>query len=147
MPHRFPVTSKRMITRMTGIIFSDLGQAASFMAIAWVQAALKERLGFAPFPATLNVRPKDPADAQIWQRVRSQSTGMLLDSEADGFCRARLYPIELLGQDMAGKLPGAILLPEVPNYPEDKIEIIAPVRLKAHFNIRDGDLLTWELLN
>lgn len=147
MPHRSPITSRRTIMRMTGIIFSDLGQAASFMAIEWVQAALKQRLGFAPFPATLNVRPKDRADTQMWQRVQEESTGMSLASTADGFCSARLYPIELLGQDTADKLPGAILLPEVPNYPKDKIEIIAPVRVKEYFNICDGDPLAWEFLN
>ena len=147
MPHRSPVTSKRKIMRMTGVIFSDLGRAASFMAIEWVQAALKQRLGFAPFPATLNVRPKDRADTQIWQRVQDESAGLSLASVADGFCSARLYPIEFLGHDKAAKLAGAILLPEVPNYPKNKIEIIAPVRLKEYFNICDGDLLTWEFLN
>ena len=28
------------------------------MALDWVQAMLKKKSGFAPFPATLNVRPK-----------------------------------------------------------------------------------------
>ena len=61
------------MARMTGIIFSDLGQAASFMALEWVQAALNDRLGFSPFPATLNVRPKDAEDAQVWRRMRAVS--------------------------------------------------------------------------
>ncbi len=46
------------MTRMTGVIFSDLGLASSFMSLDWVQLALQQSLGFAPFPATLNVRPK-----------------------------------------------------------------------------------------
>jgi CTP-dependent riboflavin kinase len=44
--------------RMTGVIFSDLGQASSFMALDWVQDLLNQRLGYHPFPATLNIRPK-----------------------------------------------------------------------------------------
>ena len=58
--------------QMSGIIFSDLGQAASFMALDWVQAALKQCLGFNPFPATLNVRPRAAEDAAVWQRVRER---------------------------------------------------------------------------
>lgn len=134
---------------MTGIIFSDLGQAASFMALGWVQTALQERLGFKPFPATLNVRPKDAADAQVWCRMRGNSAGISLGPANDGFCKARLYPIELVVQSATeqNKMPGAILLPEVTDYPNDKIEIVAPVRLKKHFGLQDGDQLTWEFLN
>ena len=134
---------------MTGIIFSDLGQAASFMALEWVQTALQQRLGFLPFPATLNVRPKGAADAQVWCDMRGNSAGVALANEQDGFCEARLFPIALLvpsGAE-ADKIPGAILLPEVKNYPHDKIEIVAPVRLKEHLGVHDGDQLTWEFLN
>lgn len=137
------------MARMTGIIFSDLGQAASFMALGWVQTALQQRLGFKPFPATLNVRPKDAADAQVWCRMRGNSAGISLGRANDGFCKARLYPIELVVQSATeqNKMPGAILLPEVTDYPNDKIEIVAPVRLKKHFGLQDGDQLTWEFLN
>lgn len=137
------------MARMTGIIFSDLGQAASFMALGWVQTALQQRLGFKPFPATLNVRPKDAADAQVWCGVRGNSAGISLGSGNDEFCKARLYPIELVVQAGAerNKIAAAVLLPEVKNYPNDKIEIVAPVRLKEHLGVQDGDQLTWEFLN
>jgi riboflavin kinase len=134
---------------MTGVIFSDLGQAASFMALDWVQTALKQRLGFDAFPATLNVRPMTTEDAQVWQRVREESVGMALAPADGNFCSARLYPIAILGQasSIREKIAGAVLFPEVINYPNDKIEIVAPLRLKEHLGVRDGDQLTWEFLN
>ncbi|HEY1235886.1 MAG TPA: DUF120 domain-containing protein [Candidatus Binatia bacterium] len=137
------------MARMTGIIFSDLGQAASFMALEWVQSALQQRLGFLPFPATLNVRPKDAADLQVWRHMRENSAGLTLGAEQDGFCEARLFPIALVGPSAAeaDQIPAAILLPEIKNYPDDKIEIVAPARLKEHLGVQDGDQLTWEFLN
>jgi CTP-dependent riboflavin kinase len=74
--------------------------------------------------------------------------GILLPVEKSGFCGARLYPIEIQSsQDAAAdKIKGAILLPDVTNYPSDKIEIIAPVRLKEAFGVQDGDQLTLELV-
>jgi CTP-dependent riboflavin kinase len=137
------------MARMTGIIFSDLGQGASFMALEWVQTALYERLGFLPFPATLNVRPKDATDAQVWSRIRGNSAGLVLGRKQDGFCEAHLFPIALVVPAVAeaDKIPGAILLPEVKNYPDNKIEIVAPVRLKDHLGVQDGDQLTWEFVN
>jgi len=137
------------VAQMSGIIFSDLGQAASFMTLDWVQSALKRCLGFDAFPATLNVRPKAAQDARLWRRVRDQSAGVRLAPTNGGFCAARLYPIEILtGTGATGeKIAGAILFPEVENYPDDKIEIVAPLRLKQHLGVTDGDQLTWEFRN
>jgi CTP-dependent riboflavin kinase len=117
------------------------------MVLEWVQSALRQRLGFDAFPATLNVRPKDSQDAQVWQRLRDESAGVPLAPQSGGFCSARLYPIEILGRAGSERIAGAILLPEVDNYPKDKIEIVAPLRLKEHLGVSDGDQLTWEFLN
>ena len=65
------------------------------------------------------------------------------------FCNAQIFPVEICAG--AGKesetLKGAVLLPEVPAYPEDKIEVVASVRLKDRLGVRDGDQLTLEFLN
>jgi riboflavin kinase len=42
---------------------------------------------------------------------------------------------------------GAVLVPEIDNYPSDKLEIVAPMRLKDELRVRDGDELTLEFLN
>jgi CTP-dependent riboflavin kinase len=135
--------------RLTGIIFSDSGQASSFMALDWVQEALRQSLGFVPFPATLNVRPKAPQDTQIWLAVRNGSWGVSLPAPPDGYCSARLYRVEIQGPDdrANAKVKGAILLPDVANYPQEKIEIVAPVRLKETFGVEDGDQLTLEFVS
>jgi len=132
---------------MTGIIFSDLGQASLFMALDWVQNLLNERLGYQPFPATLNVRPKGAEDAQVWRRVQRDHAGRPLTLAADGHCGAKLYRVEIYAAANGVKVGGAILLPEVKDYPHDKIEIVAPMRLKDHFRVHDGDQLTLEFLN
>lgn len=137
------------MTRMTGVIFSDLGLARSFMTLEWVQQGLQRSLGFSPFPATLNVRPLASADHEVWRRVQTESAGVPLVPAEGGYCSARLYRIEVLHASGFGadKIAGAILLPEVKDYPSDKIEIVAAVRLKDHLGVHDGDPLTWEFLN
>lgn len=137
------------MARMTGVIFSDLGLASSFMALEWVRQGLQQSLGFSPFPATLNVRPLAWTDHEIWRKVQTESPGVALAPAEGGFCSARLYPIEIFSGSGSpvDKVQGAILLPEVKDYPSDKIEIVAPVRLKDHLGVRDGDPLTWEFLH
>jgi riboflavin kinase len=137
------------MARMTGVIFSDLGLASSFMSLEWVQLALKQSLGFSPFPATLNVRPKGGEDEAAWRRLQSESAGLALAPSEAGMCSARLYPVEVCGKAAASeeKIAGAILVPQVKDYPVDKIEIVAPVRLKDYFGVRDGDAITLEFVN
>jgi riboflavin kinase, archaea type len=134
---------------MTGIVFSDLGQASSFMALDWVQALLKDRLGYHPFPATLNLRPRAIEDDELWQRAKLEHQSVALTEASGGHCGARLFRIEIHGPEryQGVRVQGAILLPEVNDYPTNKIEIVAPVRLKDHFAIQDGDALTLEFLN
>ena len=135
--------------KISGVIFSDLGQAASFMALAWVQQALRKSLGFAPFPATLNVRPKTSEDLQVWGDIRRDMKGVPLPPAGGEFCSARLFPVDIHRAE-GGPNPiarGAVLLPEVTGYPEDKIEIVAAVRLKDEFGVQDGDQLTLEFVN
>jgi riboflavin kinase, archaea type len=132
---------------MTGVIFSDLGLASSFMALDWVQLALERCLGFKPFPATLNIRPNREADAETWRVVRAEDGVPLVTSES-GFCSARLYSVEIIGAAGEGKkITGAVLVPEVRDYPGDKLEIVAPVRLKDHLGVGDGDPITLEFFN
>jgi CTP-dependent riboflavin kinase len=134
--------------RLNGVIFSDLGQASSFMALDWVQKALQKSLGFSPFPATLNLRPRAREDAQVWEAVQNESGGVPLQPVNGGFCSARLYRVHIhRPAGSSDQVNGAVLLPDVRDYPKDKIEIIAPMRLKEAFGVEDGDQLTLEFGN
>lgn len=117
------------------------------MALDWVQDLLEQRLGYHPFPATLNVRPKAAEDARIWRRVQSELTGTPLTSASDSHCAAKLFRVEIEAPGRAVKIGAAVLLPEVKDYPNDKIEIVAPVRLKDHLGVGDGDQLVVEFIN
>jgi riboflavin kinase len=123
--------------KLTGVVFSDLGRAASFMAVDWVAAAMKDALGFAAYPGTLNVRLDTPEARALWSRVR-EGEGIPIAAGA-GFCAARCFPALIEGNWRV-----AVILPEVPGYPADKLEIVAAVRLKDALQLADGARLTIE---
>lgn len=120
-------------------MFSDLGQAASFMALEWVQKSLREGLGFAPYPATLNLRLESESEKAVWREVKREMSGLSIASPDPSFCQARCFLV-----DIEGKVKGAVLLPGVEGYPVDKLEVIAPVRLKDALRLRDGAKITLE---
>jgi riboflavin kinase len=114
------------------------------MSLDWVQAALRERLGFAPYPATLNLRLQSREELSAWQRIKTEAMGIDVPPAGAAFCRASLYPVSVLSPLGGDKLEGAILLPHVEGYPADKIELVAPIRIKDRLKIHDGDPLTLE---
>ncbi len=126
-----------------GVVFSDLGRAGAFLGIDWVRQAVRERVGFDPFPGTLNVRASG-ADLNRWEQVRQHGGRVVLPSPDPAFCNAFLFTGSLEGWDSQ---PGsreriAVVVPEVEEYPADKLEIIAAVSLKQARSVRDGDQLT-----
>ncbi|MBI4529178.1 MAG: CTP-dependent riboflavin kinase [Deltaproteobacteria bacterium] len=127
--------------KITGVIFSDLGQAASFMSLDWVQNLLQEKVGFKPYPATLNLRLESATEIRQWKLIREENPGLDFPPADAGFCSARLFLVEI-----AGRIPGAVLLPEVKDYPANKIELVAPVHLKEILGLQDGGSLTLEFL-
>ncbi len=124
--------------KVTGVIFSDLGRAASFMELEWVAAELKATLGFAAYPGTLNVRLDSPEARAVWSRVRA-GAGIAIAAPDASFCAARCFPATIEGNWRV-----AVILPDVPGYPADKLEVVAPVRLKDALRLADGARLTLE---
>ena len=125
--------------KITGVIFSDLGKAGSFMSLEWVQKSLREGLGFSPYPATLNLRLESENEMAVWREVKREISGLSITSPDPSFCQARFFLV-----DIGGEVKGAVLLPGVEGYPADKIEVIAPVRLKDALRLRDGEKITLE---
>ena len=126
-----------------GVVFSDLGRAGAFLGVDWVRDAIRERVGFDPFPGTLNVRARG-ADLTRWEQVRNHGGKIVLSSPDPAFCNAFLFTGSLEGWESQPESHEriAVVVPEVKEYPADKLEIIAAVSLKQTRSVRDGDELT-----
>jgi CTP-dependent riboflavin kinase len=121
---------------ITGKIVSGAGQGAFFTQIDWVQQQCDEKLGLKPYPGTLNL--EIPArDLPIIESL-DREKGIELISPDPKFCNAKAFAVSL------GEINGAIIMPEekVRVHPQNIIEIIAPLNIKAALDVRDGDLVT-----
>ncbi len=127
--------------QVAGVVFSDLGQGVSFMSLDWVQEVLRDKVGFSPFPATLNLRLESEREIAIWRKIQKEVRRIEIPPPDKSFCRAQVFPVKIGGEQQ-----GAVILPEVEDYPPDKVEVIAPVRLKDALKVQDGDQVTLEFL-
>lgn len=120
---------------INGKIVSGTGEGAYFTQIDWVQQQCDEKLGFKPYPGTLNLEIlKEFLPAIV---LLDQEKGIELISPDPQFCSAMVFQVLL------GDIIGALILPEekVRVHPKSIIEIIAPVNIKETLNVKDGDFL------
>jgi riboflavin kinase len=121
-----------------GRVFSGNGEGARFIELPWVKRQIEERLGFTPHLGTLNLKiEKDSLKA----RTSLEEADGVEVLPAEGFSRGSLFKASL-----GGNLECAIVIPHIPNYPEDVIEIIASKNLREKLKLHDGESVQVEIL-
>lgn len=125
---------------LTGSVVSGLGEGKYYMSLEPYKAQFFSHLGFTPYPGTLNIRlsasslpVRKKIDALEWTRIKGFS--------ADGrtFGDARCIPCRM------NNVSCAIVVPGRTHYPEDMIEVIAPVALRRQLGVEDSDKVTVEV--
>ena len=118
---------------VTGKIVSGAKKGAFFTGLDWVQNQCQEKLGFKPFPGTLNLEIEEEKIPRI-EALFKQSGIELVPPDSD-FCAGQVYPVSIMG------ITGAILAPaeDVRIHGKKIIELIAPTSLKEALDVGDGD--------
>ena len=111
-------------TSITGRLVTGLGEAVGFTQVGWARRQFIARLGIDPFPGTVNLVIDDPADLAKWSDIK-RLPGIVIVSPQPDWCNGRCYRVTI-----AGEIAGAIVLPEVPDYPAAKVELIAAVGVR-----------------
>lgn len=123
------------MTSLTGRLTSGLGKAAGFTQIDWVRRQLIDMAGIDPYPGTVNLQLESAAARVSWQKWRDLP-GQRMDPDAAAFCSAICYPARL-----DGRVPAAVIVPEVQGYPEDKVELVAALNVRTHLGLQQEDLV------
>ncbi len=129
----FDVPKKELV--MNAVVFSGLAEGSYYMSLDGYRKQFRAKLGFDPFPGTLNLR------------VRKEDLGerRMLDSYPsvyiDGFANEkRSYGAAKCYRAIVNeKVQGAIVIPVRAHYGEDVVEIIASESLRKRLRLKDGD--------
>jgi len=129
-------------TELTGTVTSGMGEGRHYISLSGYMSQFIERLGYEPFPGTLNLELTDRA-----QRERSAMVAgpdVPIDGWEDDertFGPATCYPVELESGEMSDEEAHAIV-PDRTHHDESQLEVIAPDRLRDSLELADGDELT-----
>ena len=126
-------------TSLAGEVASGLGEGRYYLSQPGYVVQFAERLGYEPYPGTLNVRVR-PAEGRRLGALRDWS-GLRIDGfEAAGrtFGGATCYPAKLNGHACH------LIRPDRSHY-QDVVEFVARERLRTRLRLKDGDAVTAEL--
>jgi CTP-dependent riboflavin kinase len=123
---------------ISGIIVSGAKQGAFFTRLEWVQQQCMEKLGFKPWPGTLNLKI-GADDIRILEGLWQKGGIELVPPNSD-YCSGHVFPVSVAG------IAGAIVAPaeEVRVHGRDIVEIISHLRLKDALGVKDGDTVTFK---
>ena len=121
---------------LNGKVVSGVRKAVYFTQLDWVQEQCMEKLGFRPYPGTLNVEISEESLPIIEALQKEQ--GIELNPPDTEFCAARAMLLSV------GSVSGAIIIPaeDVRVHGKNIVEVISPLRLKDALQVKDGDSLT-----
>jgi riboflavin kinase len=138
---------------LRGRVVSGRREAALFTDVPWVKDRIRDMLGAAPYPGTLNLRLAEPASLAVWHGVVQTRFGLNMEPQESGYCAARFFRVLVEGRQSAERATAktaekgaaktaGIILPLVPGYPEDVVELVAGESLRESFGLEDGDEVT-----
>ncbi len=126
--------------KIRGKIVEGLRVSANFTQIPWVRNQIISKLSIDPYPGTLNLEIIDQKDLRNFNELKA-TQGVEITPEDSSFCTGKCYSVLI-----EGKLKGAIILPVVENYPENKMELISSLNIKEALSVNSGDFLEVEIL-
>ena len=112
-----------------GTVFSSNGEGKKFISLPWVKRQIQEKLGFTPHFGTLNIRLTRESARQ--KKLLKKAEKFEISPEK-GYCTGILIKARMEG------LACGIVVPQVPNYPRDVLEVVAAWNLRERFELCDG---------
>jgi riboflavin kinase len=128
---------------LEGTVFTGLGEGAYYISKEQYRKQFIEKLGFDPYPGTLNL--KLTTDYDIKTRAELEAYPAI---EIEGFVNenrtfgsVKCYPVTIENKER-----GALILALRSHYDASVLEIISPVPLRKHLKLKDGHKVKVEVL-
>jgi riboflavin kinase len=127
---------------LEGTVFTGLGEGAYYVSKPDYKKQIMDKLGFEPYPGTLNVKLSSDYDIKTRMELEAypaiEITGFV--GEERSFGLVKCYPA-IIG----GKVKGALVTAMRSHYDASVLEIIAPVCLRKQLTLKDGHKVQVEI--
>ncbi|MFZ8795822.1 MAG: DUF120 domain-containing protein [Acidilobaceae archaeon] len=125
----------------TGRVFGGVGEGSFYVSL--YSRRFLEKLGFKPYPGTLNLRLLE--DVEVFNICLSRANHILIEPPSIPGVRlgaVHAYPAEVEGYFNPSVF---IVRPVITIYKSDVVELIADTSLRETLNIRDGQTIRFKI--
>ena len=126
---------KKTETVFEGSVFSGLGEGAYYISQPGYSRQFLEKLGFEPYPGTLNLRVRKEDQEDV--RMLEASPFVLIEGFTDG--NRSFGPAKCLHGKIDDKADAALIFPVRTHYAGDVVEVISSEFLRNMLHLKDGD--------
>lgn len=118
--------------KLEGKVTTGMGKGAMYMSMVEYQETFQKKLGFQPFPGTLNLEVEEE------KRKEFEEKGDTLEIREIYHNGERVSNIDVTPCEINGFECGLLRL-EFTDHPLSIAEIVAPVELREELGLSDGD--------
>jgi riboflavin kinase len=118
-----------------GTITTGMGEGEYYMKMEEYTKQFSEKLGFTPFPGTLNLKLRGDEDIRTRHRL-SDMPGILINGfkkESRTFGSVKCFRADFEG------IHGAIIIPARTHHSSDTVEVIAKDKIRNKLGLDEGD--------
>ena len=134
---------KRKELVLEGALFSGIGEGAWYVSQTGYRKQFNEKLGFDPFPGTLNLRLKP--EYQDERKLLETLPHIQIDGFRDG--ERTFGPVTCFRAKVNDSEDGALISAVRTHYAGDVIELIAPSNLRLKLGLKDGDIVKARIIS
>ena len=140
---RTALESSPSTVNFEGSVVSGMGEGAYYMSLEGYRRQFKDKLGYEPYPGTLNVRLVDPLFMNARRELGMHPPSAFIDGFNDGtrtYGWVKCYRARINGSTVINE--SAVLVLERTHYDDTMLELISPVPIKQALGIKNGDKIT-----
>jgi riboflavin kinase len=128
---------------LEGTVFTGLGEGAYYISKEKYRKQFLEKLGFDPYPGTLNLKLTTDYDLKARSELEAYPAVEIegFTNEDRTFGSVKCYPVII-----QNKVKGALITALRSHYDVSVLEIIAPVPLRKSLSLKDGHKVKIEAL-
>ncbi len=128
---------------LEGVLFAGLGEGAYYITRNGYRRQFIEKLGFDPYPGTLNLKLTTEYDMKTRSELQTYPA-----IEIEGFRdESRTYgPVKCYPTVINNKVKGAVIFALRSHYNSSVLEVIAPICLRKKLKVKDGNKVKVEVL-
>jgi len=130
--------SSSVSIHFNGTLVSGMGEGKYYMSLVNYQKQFKKKIGYIPYPGTLNIRLMDSLSLENREKIEIFNHRLIhgfSDSERS-YGWAKCYRAIINGND---DMKSDLLILERTHHDKNMLEIIAPVNVKQVLHLKNGD--------